>query len=90
MKRDKLKKELLDLWVDYLSFATGSNEDSIRQMIDNEIELYYLKGIERELNALGSNIDDMINDKEISDKFYDRFVKYYDILLELKKEYERE
>lgn len=90
MKRDKLKKELLDLWVDYLSFATGSNEDSIRQMIDNEIELYYLKGIEKELNALGSNIDDMINDKEISDKFYDKFVKYYDILLELKKDYERE
>ena len=90
MNINKLKEELLNLWVDYLGFADCASEEKVRNMIESQIELYHLRGVEKELIAIQSNLDAMIDDKEIFDKFHSRFVKYNDILLELKKSYERE
>lgn len=90
MNINKLKEELLNLWVDYLGFVDCASEEKVRNMIESQIELYHLRGVEKELIAIQSNLDAMIDDKEIFDKFHSRFVKYNDILLDLKKEYERE
>lgn len=85
---EEFESGLRELWIDYLVFRDGCSAEKAEMYLD--IDLGSVKGVEHELDCISVEFDNMADNKELHDKFYDRFDFYWDELNYLKTSYQKE
>lgn len=83
---EELKNGLKELWVDYLVFRDGCSAEKASGLLD--IRIHDLDGVEQELDYIRIEFDNMADNEELSEKFYERFDYFWDELNYLKTKYE--
>ena len=82
---EDLESGLNELWIDYLVFRDGCSTEKAMNLLD--IDLESLDGVEKELDYIRVEFDNMADNEELSKNFYDRFDHYWDELNYLKTDY---
>ena len=82
---ENLESGLTELWIDYLVFRDGCSAEKAMNLLD--IDLKSLDGVEKELDYIRVEFDNMADNEELSKNFYDRFDHYWDELNYLKTDY---
>lgn len=82
---EELESGLNELWIDYLVFRDGCSTEKAMNLLD--VDLESLDGVEKELDYIRVEFDNMADNEELSKKFYDRFDFYWNELNYLKTDY---